>query len=55
MAPRQHVSRLDPVQGVNRMLRPGRIMVTGIYARVKSAKAAKRLGGSEGGVKIPTC
>ena len=55
MAPRQHVSRLDPVQGVNRRSRPGRITVTGIYARAKTAKIAKRLRGSKGGVKIPTC
>ena len=55
MAPIQHVPKLDRVQGVNRRSRPVRITVTGIYARAKSAKAAKRLGRSEGGVKIPTC
>ena len=43
MAPIQHVPKLDRVQGVNRRSRPGRITVTGIYARAKSAKAAKDL------------
>ena len=41
MTPRQHVKRLDPVQGVNRGSRPGRITVTRIYVRAKTAKIAK--------------
>ena len=53
--PRQWVSKLDPVQGVNRRSRPGRITVTGIYVRAKTAKIAKKIRGSKGGVKIPTC